>query len=84
MVNDLVNNDDKLLQDDLDVVYSSTAELQWKENDFEGSVPLRFLLIGSIKTNLLICSVRLPDTFPPLQDGRNPPFLSFYRLTQKA
>ena len=40
MVNDLVNNDGKLLQDDLDVVYSSTAELQGKENDFEGSGPL--------------------------------------------
>ena len=37
MVNVLVNNVDKLLQDDLDVVDSSTTELQGKENDFEGS-----------------------------------------------
>ena len=37
VVNDLVNNVDKLLQDDLDVVDSSTTELQGKENDFEGS-----------------------------------------------
>jgi len=38
VVNDLVNNVDKLLQDDLvDVVDSSTPELQGKENDFEGS-----------------------------------------------
>ena len=38
VVNDLFNNVDKLLQDDLvDVVDSSTTELQGKENDFEGS-----------------------------------------------
>ena len=38
MVNDLISNVDKLLQDDLvDVVESSTTELQGKENDFEGS-----------------------------------------------
>ena len=37
MVNVLVNNVDKLLQDDLDVVDSSTTEVQGKENDFEGS-----------------------------------------------
>jgi len=37
VVNDLVDNVDKLLQDDLDVVDSSTTELQVKENDFEGS-----------------------------------------------
>ena len=38
MVNDLVSNVDKLLQDDLvDVVDSSTTELQGKDNDFEGS-----------------------------------------------
>ena len=37
VVNDLVNNVDKLLQDDLDVVDSSTTELQVKEGDFEGS-----------------------------------------------
>ncbi|XP_068757544.1 uncharacterized protein [Montipora capricornis] len=38
VVNDLVSNVDKLLQDDLvDVVDSSTTELQGKEDDFEGS-----------------------------------------------
>ena len=37
VVNDLVNNVDKLFQDDLDVVDSSTTELHGKENDFEGS-----------------------------------------------
>ena len=37
VVNDLVNNVDKLLQDDLGVVDSSTTELHGKENDFEGS-----------------------------------------------
>ena len=38
VVNDLVNNVNKLLQDDLvDMVDSSTTELQGKENDFEGS-----------------------------------------------
>ncbi|KAK2559396.1 hypothetical protein P5673_018018 [Acropora cervicornis] len=37
VVNDLVNNVDKLLQDDLDVVDSCTTELQEKENNFEGS-----------------------------------------------
>ena len=28
-----------------------------------------FSLMGSIKTNLLISSVQLPDTFPPLQES---------------
>ena len=38
MVNDIVSNVDKLLQDDLlDVVDSSTTELQRKKNDFVGS-----------------------------------------------
>ena len=36
VVNDLINNVDKLLQDDLDEVDSSTTELQGKENDLEG------------------------------------------------